>query len=619
MANLDKIYDIDHRADGIANHQDGILVCLAGPGTGKTHSFLQRIKILTAKLCVDIDKICYFTFIREISKSFAADFEEEEEERSTCEPSSPQTSTLHSFACRLIRNQGFRRGFNGPLYFTGIADKKNAESKVFLSDLLFLVKTNQLRSIADLRKVLEKVKKAWCDNIDTHSLGDPVPTVLSSCLKLLRVYRLIDWYQAVPFAHSLFQSLDEPPGWIERIEHFLVDEYQDFNQAEQAFINTLAATVKSMVIVGDDDQSLYSGRGGSPDGLRELYTSNNVDKISLVRCYRCKSEILKAANTFLATMRPDPRPMSPKDIGGNVVCQRFKSKKAEIKYLAEFLKTCIAALPERPKRKDGIVCLFPERKVLKSYMACLSEAGVPCYSRKTPSHPQRTWLEQALALVCNPQQRFVERLLLEGFNDIKPRHKQAMVDLVLERDISPVEAMTILASEKQLSGSAVPAVQAFRNLCQTLSSRDAASIADELSNHLAIDVSGLAEQINTFIQHLDQSEEEELISNLCDTLLPESAIQPEDLRSVLCLTMHGSKGLTKRTVVIPGLEDAWLPGNVSENDIHEKKRLFYVAITRATDQVLITYPKTRPPGDPLNYSTPGRSQPSRFISQSGIS
>jgi len=552
---------------------------------------------------VDSDKICYFTFIRQISKSFAADFAEEERS---------------AWACRLIRNQGFRSGFNGPLYFTSIADKRNDESAIFLFDLLLRVKTNQLKSTADLRKVLQKLKKAWCDNIDPHSLPDPVRTVLPSCLKLLRVYRLIDWDQAVPFAHSLFQSLDQPPGWIGRIEHFLVDEYQDFNQAEHVFINTLSKTVKSMVIVGDDDQSLYSGRGGSPDGLRQLYNSNNVHRISLVRCYRCKSEILKVANTFLATMRPDPRPMSPKFHGGQIACYGFKSRKSEIEYLARFLKTCIAALPERPTRKDGIVCLFPIRKVLDSYLTCLSEAGVPCYSRKMPSHPKRTWLQQALILVCNPEQRFAERLLLEDFDDIKPRHKKAMLDLVLERDISPVEAMDILASEKRLSGVALSAVQAFTNLCRALSSRDAPLIADSLSNRLAIDISGLPEQINTFIEQLDQSEQEDAMSDLCDSLVPESATLPEQLRSVLCLTIHASKGLTKRTVVMPGLEDAWLPGNASENDMHEKKRLFYVAITRATDQVLITYPKTRPRGDPLNYRTLGRSQPSRFISQAGI-
>jgi len=617
MANLDEIYGIDQRTKGIANHQSGVLVCLAGPGTGKTSSFLQRIKALIERH-VDIEKICYLTFIGEISKAFTDDFEISQESNA-CKLSSPRISTLHSFACRLVRNQGFRRGFNGDLYFTSIADKKNDESKVFLSDLLLQVKTQQLRSIPDLRKLLEKVKKAWRDNSDPDSLGDPVPTVLSSCLKLSRAYRLIDWDQAVPLAHSLLQDSEEPPAWIARIEHFLVDEYQDFNRAEQVFIDTLATTAKSMVIVGDDDQSLYSSRGGLPDGLRKLYYSYDVDKISLVRCYRCKSEILQVANTFLAAIRSDPRPMFHKDVGGTIACKGFKSRKSEIEYLVNFLKASIAALPEKPTRKDGIVCLFPERKVLESYMACLNEAGVSCYSRKTPSHPERTWLERAFVLVCNPEQRFVERLLLEDFNDIKPRHKRAMVGLVLERDISPVEAMDILISNGRLSEPAISAGKAFIDLCRALSSQNAGMIADKLTDRIENNIPDLCEQIDTFIEQLDRTKQEDAISNLCDIFVPESALQPEDLRSVLCLTMHGSKGLTKKTVIMPGLEDSWLPGNASESDMHEKKRLFYVAITRATDQVLITYPKTRPKGDPLNYHIHGRSQPSRFISQSGIS
>jgi len=616
MANLDANYDIDHRADAIANYQDGVLVCLAGPGTGKTHSFLRRIRKLTTEQGVAPEKICYLTFIREIGKAFAVDYEEDQE-AGVYEAPRTRISTLHSFACRLIRNQGFRHGFNGPLYFMSVADRKDYRSKVFLTDLLPLVKRGKLSTVPRLGKVLENTKEAWRDNIDPASLPEPIPAVLPLCLDLSRAYRLIDWDQAIPFAHTLFQSLDEPPGWIAHIDHFLVDEYQDFNRAEQAFIAALATTVRSMVIVGDDDQSLYSGRGGAPDGLRELYCSDDVDQVSLVRCYRCKSRILDAANTFLAAMRPDPRPMIPKYYGGQLACYRFKSAKAEIAYLAEFLKGCIATLPEEPKPNDGIVCLFPDWKVLNSYMTLLRES-VPCYSRKPPFHTERAWLERALELVYNPGQRFVERLLLEDFSDIKPRHKRAMVKLVLERDISPVEALDILASTGKLSGAAVPTAQAFCGLCQALSSRDVDLIVGKLAERLAVEISVLCEEIDTFIQQLDQSTQEDAINTLCDTLVPESALLPEDPRAVLCLTMHGSKGLTKRTVVMPGLEDAWLPGDASENDMDEKERLFYVALTRATDQVLITYPRTRPRGDPLNYDTPGRGLASRFVSQSGI-
>lgn len=615
MANLDELYDIDQRTDAIANYHDGVLVCLAGPGTGKTESFLRRVKTLTSKREVDVDKICYITFTKEITNAFVADYEE----RAEVEALKPRISTLHSFACRLIRNQGFSYGFDGPLHFMSIADKDDLRSQIFLTDLLPLVKGEKLKTVPRLRKVLEKAKEAWRANIDPDSLDQPVQTVLPLYRDLSRTYRLIDWDQAIPFAHTLFQNLEEPPSWIASIEHFLVDEYQDFNRAEQIFINSLnTITVKSMVFVGDDDQSLYSGRGGSPDGLKELYCSDRVDQISLVRCYRCKTKILNAANTFLATMRPDPRPMVPKHSGGELTCLGFKSRKAEIIYLAEFLKGCIAALPKDPKPRDGIVCLFPTWKALESYMTCLSKSDIPCYSRKTPPHPERIWLKRAIALICNPEQRFLERLFLEDFDDIKPRHKQAMIRLMMERNISPIEAMEILISTGKLSEAVTSVAQAFCELCRAFSSQDVDLITGKLAEHLSLKIPDLREQIDTFTQQLDGSDQEDIINALCDTFIPTSALQPEDPRAILCLTMHGSKGLTRKTVVMPGLEHAWLPGNAAEDKIDEKKRLFFVALTRTTNRVLITYPQTRPPKDPLNYKTPGRGQPSHFVSQSGI-
>jgi len=616
MSNLDEMYDIDHRVDAIANYQDGILVCLAGPGTGKTYSFLRRIEKLTNERHVNVDKICYFTFIREIIKAFAADYREDQESEADETPS-PRISTLHSFACRVIRNQGSRLGFDGSLYFTNVAERKDPRSKVFLEDLLPLVRNESVRTVPQLRNVLKKVKKAWRDNTDPESCEGSVPTVLPKCLALSQAYRLIDWDLAVPLAHTLFQNLEELPRWIANIEHFLVDEYQDFNRAEQAFIASLATTVNSMVIVGDGDQSLYSGRGGSPDGLRELYHSVDADQITLVRCHRCKSSILDVANTFLTVMHPDPRLMCSRYDGGKIVCYCFTSRQAEIAYLAEFLNGCISTLPEEPKPKDGIVCLFPNWRSLKSYMALL-ESEVPCISRKTQYPPKRAWLERALELASNHGQRFVERLFLEDFSDIKPRHKQAMVKLVLEKDLSPVEALDELVSSGVFPGTVASAARGFCDLCRTFSSQDASLIADKLAEYMGIETPELREQIDTFIQQLDEPNQEDRINTLCETIIPESALTPEDPRAVLFLTMHGSKGLTKKTVVMPGLEDAWLPGNVPESDLDEKKRLFYVALTRATDQVLITYPQTRSRGDPLNYETLGRGEVSRFVVQSDI-
>ncbi|MFH1446567.1 MAG: ATP-dependent helicase [Chloroflexota bacterium] len=615
MANLDEIYDIDNRVAAFENHMSGVLVSLAGPGTGKTYSLLKRVKVLTD--CGEIpDSICYLTFTKEISNAFIADFIDTFG-LAVYVANKPRISTLHSFACRLIRNQGFRVSYDGELYFMSITNAGDSGSNVLLSDLFPLTEGIGPCTIPQLRKTLEQTKTAWRDCVDPISLGNSILKVLPICLDLLRAYRLVDWDQTIPMAHDLLVGMQEQPKWISQIEHYLIDEYQDFNRAEQKLIDTLSATAKSMVIVGDDDQSLYRDRGGSPEGLRELWLNNEHDRVSLLLSRRCKSEIVKAANTFLTAMRVNPRLLIPFEVGGEVLCFRFKSSKAEIEYLAKYLSKCIDELPENPTPKDGTMCLFPSWRALNVYFDRLSSL-VPCVRRKPISCDLRLWLQRVLELVCHPGQRFLERLILEEYRDVKPRHKREMVKIMLQQDISPAEALDVLIANEVLTGLAASQATGFCEFCQALASQNPGLISEQISERLGIDVQQINQHLETFLQCLDETKQEEAISLLCDGLIPDSACSLEDPKSILFLTMHGSKGLTKNTIVMPGLEKAWLPGEAKDSDLEEKRRLFYVALTRATDHVLLTYPKHRARGDKLNYKTPGRGQVSSFVVIAGI-
>ena len=529
----------------------------------------------------------------------------------------PRICTLHSLALRLIRNQGYRHGLEGALYAMSIAEEKDDKSKVFLNDLLtFYGNEEKLRTAARLRKTLKKIKGAWRDGEDPNSLGSAVSRVMPLCLKLMRKYGVVDWDEVIPIAHDIFLSLEEMPRWMKNIEYYLVDEYQDFNKAEQALVKSLISEAKSVVITGDDDQSLYSGRGGSPEGLRSLYKSNKYDKISLMRCHRCRKRILEAANAFLANMHSNPRTMLPKEGGGKVVCRALRTEQEEKEYLIKALNECIAQLPENPKPKERIVCLFPTRKILEYYMNAFVESSVACYTRKAIFDEGREKVKRVLELICEPEQRFVQRLLLEEFKEIKPRHKAAMLNLVLEENIGPVEAVEKLILSGGFERAALDSAQAFCDLCRALSSQDAGLIAAKLNEYLGMEENGLTEKIGDFIGELKGADRENAINDLCDTLVPETAMPNEDPRAVLCLTMHGAKGLTRKIVVMPGLEDSWLPGKAHDKDLDEKKRLFYVALTRATDGVLITYPEWRNWRSPLKYNSCGKV--SRFIAQSGI-
>lgn len=617
MANLDAIYNIDDRIRAFENHDEGLLVSIAGPGTGKTYSFLKRIKSLTNDQQATLDQICYLTFIKEITKAFLTDYEEEFGTASH-DTQKPRISTLHSFACRILRNRGFSIGFDGPLYFASISDKALKPSEVFLTDLLPLVNEPTLQTVSRLRKLLEeKVKEAWRNNVDPATLEEPVPSVLEVCLSLSRAYRLIDWDQAIPLAHHLFQNPQNRQSWITNIEHYLVDEYQDFNNAEQAFISSLRSTVTSTVIVGDDNQSIYSRRGGSPSGIRELFQSSDCDRVTLLKCRRCRAVILQAANAFLAYMHRGVPSMVPFYDGGEIECYKFRSTRAEIAFLVGFLQSRLTELPENPSPKDGIVCLFPSWKALEFYFNCI-KSEVPCYTRKTQYSAEREWLFWALLLICNPNQRFIERLILETFPGIKPRHKKAMVELIFDNGMSPVDAMEMLINRGTFSGATAASAHDFCELCNALSSQDSVISAGMISSRIRGNTEELGERLGEFISQIGDVDQEDAINALCDHILPDTVLPPDDPRSILFLTMHGSKGLTKRVVVMPGLEDAWLPGEASGSELKERGRLFYVALTRATDYVLITYPRNRARRDPLNYSTSGRRQVCRYVLSSGL-
>lgn len=616
MTNLDQRYDVDHRIVALENHQRGLLVSLAGPGTGKTFSFLRRITSLTSSQRVAPNAICYLSFINEITKAFLTDYEQEFG-RSADDPQRPRISTLHSFACRLIRNRGFSVGFDGPIYFTSIADPEAIPSLVFLTDLLPMVTRTGLTSVPQLRCALYRVKEAWRDNVDPESLQGSEPSMLETCFALAHAYRLIDWDQAVPIAHSLFLEPQNREEWLVQLQHYLVDEYQDFNKAEQAFILALQSTVTSMVIAGDDNQSIYGGRGGSPSGMRQLYQSPDCDQVSLQRCRRCKSAILDAANTFLHSMRSTALPMLPSDVGGKVECHSFRSCKAEIAFLMDYLRRRLGEMPEQPLPRHGIVCLFPTKKALGFYFDRI-RTQFPCYTTKMEPYPLREKLSCLLELMCNPSQRFIQRVVLERFFKIKPAYKREMVQIISANDKSPVEALESLISNGRISGQAAEHTREFIKLCEAFSSLDSGVVARAISQFITADCAQLQTQIENLFARLSDSDQEDAINDFCDCVIPDSVQPPEDPNAILFLTMHGSKGLTKKTVVMPGLEKAWLPGQALGDDLAERKRLFYVALTRATDHVLITYPRTRARGDPLNYNAEGRGEVCHFVNDSHI-
>ena len=183
--------------------------------------------------------------------------------------------------------------------------------------------------------------------------------------------------------------------------------------------------------------------------------------------------------------------------------------------------------------------------------------------------------------------------------------------------MSPADACSSLVAETAFSGAALTAANAFVALCTCLSDRNLPLVARQISGALALDEHAVVVEIERLLD-ADAVEQAELIENTCDTFLPDTVAPEPDLRAVMFLTMHGSKGLTRKTVVLPGLEEACLPNGGDAAGLPEKQRLFFVALSRATDSLLLTLPHNRGVNDSLNFPMPGRGDPSSFIAAAGL-
>jgi len=624
MANLDHLYPEDQRQQAFVHHQSGTLVARAGPGTGKTYSFLLRIEELTENRHIDSATICYLTFIREIVRAFKDDLHLKYPGKVT--PQHITASTLHSLACRLIRNRGYRIQLDGYLYILNLCDDKDRTARIAASDIRsVLPQGSTIQNVRMMRQHLSVIKTERQKGQSVGNLTGDNALVEGTYQAYSRALKLLDWDELIPLAISLYSDEDDRPSWIKKYQHLLIDEYQDFNIAEQNFLRFISESLASCAVVGDDDQSIYSSRGASPNGIRELVQEPGVNSISLVQCKRCHEQIVQSVNTFLSFMHAKPRHLKAVKPGGVVAIKSFKSAVAEANYLVdEYIKGILNQINENTPPDDRVVCLFPMHKVLQQYRKEFEKRGVKCKCKdSSDSLDDKMWVRilGKLAFQCN--QPFLERLVLDRFSAFKPKHKKEVVEVLLNGHTSVSSALASIGRNHGWREPTLTAISEYNAFVQSLTSRDATRIASCIDSVLPN-----GRQCNPY--HVDDflaatAADEIMLEEYLDILISkiysdsdEEGGESEFEPAVELLTLHSSKGLTRRYVILPGLEHCWLPGDAIGADLEERKRLFLVGLTRATEFLLITYPQTRAPGDSLNYYAAGRGELSEFAKNLGV-
>jgi superfamily I DNA/RNA helicase len=464
-------------------------------------------------------------------------------------------------------------------------------SQIFVGDLFAYTKGKRI--VTDKKsfdRLLSKLTESWrCNRTipsDCHDLDEAVELF---CKK----YQVCPWDQLVLHAIRAVES-NGLPTWLQGAQHFLIDEYQDFNPSEQRLIELITEPSDSIIIVGDPDQSIYSGRSASPDGLRGLLERPDAKTVNFVYCRRCPKRVVAAANNLLRFMDKagysEKELLAFKDEDGEFAIQSFKSCKAEVEELTKILQ----GLDESQIKTT--ILLLPARKVAEYYAKKLSEAGVTCMIKSADTEAELR--EAIFRLIVLPPQPFLCRVLLAHFQNIEKKYREQALTEFVSGNMSLSESLfqTSVAQhwQKKIRGSLTD----FTTVLNALGSGDVETIVASLKN---LNIQTSESMITCLLNSDTDKSARERVATCIEQTSEHDQISDGEAAALQVMTMHSSKGLSKKLVIVPAFDEKLLPGENTGERLAEIHRLVYVAVTRSKDRVLITFPSTRAKGDPLNF------------------
>ena len=548
-------------------------------------------------------------------------------------------STFHATCARMLRRDGDRIGYTS--HFT-IYDTD--DSRRLMKECMKALNLDD-KSLP-IKSVLGEISRAKDNMIAPKDYQQQA----GSDFRLCQIAKAYQMYQrrlmeadAMDFDDLLSNTvklLQECPDVLEhyqnKFRYIMVDEYQDTNHAQYLFIELLARKSKNLCVVGDDDQSIYKFRGATIANIMDFEkTYPNAAVIRLEQNYRSTKNILNAANAVIANnvSRKGKNLWTDNPEGKKISIHTAFSEQDEADHIAKFVLEGVAEgrkysdyailyrmnsqsnSLERMFVKSGIPyrmvggLRFYERKEIKDMIAYLSVINNPSDEirlRRIINQPKRSIGDKTIAQATEIAQGIGEPLFYvishaDQFESLKrtaPKLKQ-FADIML----SLMEA----AEDERVS---------LEELYQLILEKTnyIASLKSESE-----DVTDRIENINELASNLIQYEEENGDLASLSGFLEEVSLMTDvdqwsgDSDAVVMMTMHSAKGLEFPVVFVPGFEEGIFPGQQAiyyPDEVEEERRLAYVAITRAKEELHLLNAESR-----MIFGSTSRNKASRFLSE----
>jgi len=622
-------------------HPEGPLLVLAGAGSGKTRVLTLRIAWLIEELGVSPWRILALTFTNKAAK------EMKERVGNFLGPSGNDAwvSTFHSTCLRILRREidllpGFSSGF--VIYDAG--DSKNLVKQI-LVDLKAPKTVNQ-------RAISSAIDRAKNDAMGPSELEANLPaTADPRTAEVYRQYqRRLQAANALDFGDLIVKTIelfDQQPAVLERyrqrFSHVLVDEYQDTNPAQYRLMRQLTDHGdRSVCVVGDEDQSIYSFRGADIRNILDFESDYpGARTIRLERNYRSTQLILEAATAVVEhnEERKGKRLWTDQEGGDRIVLHLAFDDREEARAAVQIARREIAGgLKPRDLavfyRTNGQSRLV-EEEFLSARLPFVLIGGQRFYERRE--------IKDALSylkLVANPRDDMaLMRVINEPPRGIGAKTRGQITSHAVHRGFSYWEAIEDLCrDDSTLQSRARKALTGFRDLVDTLrvgvgtrsvadlleSIYDKTGMVDRLQEDGSFEAGGRLsnlEELYGSTQEYDSADPRQGLIDFLDrvALVADTDQLPEgenDDGQITLMTVHASKGLEFPAVIVIGMDEGLFPharASTFQHELEEERRLCYVAITRAERRLYLLRARRRPAQGKMRGQGYMATEPSRFL------
>jgi DNA helicase II / ATP-dependent DNA helicase PcrA len=612
-------------------HVEGPILVLAGAGSGKTRVLTVRIARLVAEHGVPADRILAVTF----TNKAAGEMRERVHRFLGREPRGMWMGTFHSVGARLLRRHAEVLGWDATFTIFDADESLREIRRIMDAEGLDPKrwKPQALRSaISDAKNQLVTPETF----VDRHAEGfdfflRTVARVYPRYQASLAEQNAFDFDDLLVKPVELFQG---HPALLERYQErfafVLVDEYQDTNHAQFRLLELLASRHRNIMVVGDDDQSIYGWRGADIRnilGFEETYGGARV--VRLERNYRSSGNILSAANAVIRRnlQRKEKTLRTDREAGERLVLVETADERDEASWILEEIETRRAEDASVPYRDFAI--LYRTNAQSRALEDAFRRRGVPYQIVGGVRFYERREIQDILAylrLISNPRDAAAfQRIVNVPKRGIGATSQQRFLGWATEHGRSPLEAVDHLAEVPDLPKGAAKALAGFGALIRRFSIRatqvSVGTLLEKLLEELdfltqlraegpegedrAENVKELVAGALDFDAELEEEWGEEAPPDTfteLDLFLQRVALVTDldrtdpDADAVTFMTLHNAKGLEFPTVFLAGLEDGLFPLGRAYDDpaqLEEERRLFDVGITRAEDRLFLSWARER--------------------------